>query len=217
MAAIPFALLYPEDDEDRLRRLGITTEEVRKAVERGVVERMNCANVQTLRATPVSCSGGRARFAISVKHSCRRVGAPTTLGTSRRLSSPNELVAIAVSTGDERTGREGQPEPRTKYPKGTVFLAAVNRNVQLSLFGEMIIDVDGTVLSKTRTWTLLMRTDAFAKEVRVELSLPAQIGDDGRVVAWSERIIFTPLSFEDTLPGDDDPPIEGIDVPVEPI
>jgi hypothetical protein len=215
LASTPFALLHPEDDNDRLRRLGVTTEEVRKAVERGIVERMNCTMFD-----PPSYPGV-VQWARTVRD-LRETLVPKgwRADNTRNFStvvSPNELVAIAVSTGDERTGREGEPEPRTKYPKGTVFLAAVNRNVQLSLFGEMIIDADGNVLSKTRTWTLLMRTDAFTKEVRVELSLPAQIGDDGRVIAWSERIIFTPLSFDNTLPGDDDPPIEGIDVPVEPI
>jgi hypothetical protein len=215
LTAIPFGLLHPEDDEDRLRQLGLTTEEVSKAVERGIVERMNC----TLFDPP--SYPGVVQWARTVRD-LRETLVPNgwRADNTRNFStvvSPNELVAIAVSTGDERTGREGDPEPRTKYPKGTVFLAAVNRNVQLSLFGEMIIDADGAVLSKTRTWTLLMRTDAVTKEVRVELSLPAQIGDDGRVIAWSERIIFTPFSFGDTLPGDDDPPIEGIDVPVEPI
>lgn len=215
MASDPFALLHPEDDEDRLRRLGITTEDVRKAVERGIVERMNCTTFD-----PPSYPGV-VQWARTVRD-LRETLVPNgwRADNTRNFStvvSPNELVAIAVSTGDERTGREGEPEPRTKYPKDTVFLAAVNRNVQLSLFGEMIIEADGKVLSKTRTWTLLMRTDAFAKEVRVELSLPARIGEDGRVIAWSERIIFTPLSFDNTLPGDDDPPIEGIDVPVEPI
>jgi hypothetical protein len=215
LTAIPFGLLHPEDDEDRLRQLGITTEEVSKAVERGIVERMNCTMFD-----PPSYPGV-VQWARTVRD-LRETLVPKgwRADNTRNFStvvSPNETVAIAVSTGDEQTGRQGDTEPRTKYPKGTVFLAAVNRNVQLSLFGEMIVEIDGTVLSKTKTWTLLMRTDAFAKEVRVELSLPAQIGDDGRVNAWSERIIFTPFNFGDNLPGDDDPPIEGIDVPVEPI
>src|SRR5205823_4957842 len=127
--------------------------------------------------------------------------------------SPNQLHAITISTGNDRTGKLGLPAPSTKYAKGPETIAAIEKNQQLSLLTPYVEEVDEVAAVRRTTWILLMATSKGT--VRCELSCPSEIGEDGRVSAWSERIILPPLEFDTTLPGDDGPPIPGIDVPVE--
>lgn len=105
----------------------------------------------------------------------------------------NETVALAVSTGDDRTGREGFPHPRTKYMKGPTVIDAIDRNVvQMELF-----DTGRRKKAETMpklTWFLLMVR--ARGEVRYEVSLPSAVDDEGFIVAWRERIILDPLTFD---------------------
>lgn len=216
--AVSQAFFEPDDVASALARLAVELEDVRKAVERGIFERMSCTKFDP------PCYPGVVQWARTVRD-LRETLVPDGwhADDTRNFSTvvrSDERVAISVSTGDEMTGLQPQddrPEPTTKYPKGTIFLAAVNQNVQLSLLGPFIADEDGSVVPRRATWTLLIHTDKRAGEVRYELSLASEVGDDDRVKAWSERIIFDPLPIASDLPGEDDPPIGGIDVPVEPI
>ena len=68
--------------------------------------------------------------------------------------------------------------------------------------------VPGPVPTDRVTWLLLIARGV--DEVRCELSLPAAIGDDGRVESWSERIILAPVGRdgEPTVsPADQEPDI----------
>lgn len=44
------------------------------------------------------------------------------------------------------------------------------------------------------TWLLLHFVDEESGEIRLELSLPSTMDDQGRIVDWRERIILPPIS-----------------------
>lgn len=133
-----------------------------------------------------------------------------------RTISPDGRIAVVVASGDERTGI-ATAEPATRHSKGSETGAAVEQNAQFVIPG---ID-DPDLPPQCETWVLLLcATDL---EMRYELSRPKKQNADGRITAWSDRIIFPPIDLE-SLPGrddeggdndeDDDGP-EGIVVPVE--
>ena len=104
--------------------------------------------------------------------------------------SPAGGVAIAVATGDERTGLdEIGVIPTTRYPKGRATRQAIARNVeQLQLFEEPRVPVQRTGTAAPTTWFLLVRRAGEA--INVELSLPDAIATDGRIESWSTRLIL---------------------------
>lgn len=130
-------------------------------------------------------------------------------------------IAITVATGTDRTGIPGLPEPMTKYSRGPMTHAAIERNLQLTIpfFDAGTDELTEHVIPET--WYLLIHTRY--DEVRFELSCPRHIGVDGRIDSWSERIIIPPLDTDTFFGGhgngDDDPGSLGgpIDVPVEPL
>jgi hypothetical protein len=134
---------------------------------------------------------------------------------------PDRAVAVTVSTGCEQTGVRGTREPSTRYPKGAQTAIAVETNVnigQLSLWevaSPQIPDAESEAEPRQQVlWVLLIAT--VGHEVRYELSRPDGQDEHGRVVSWSERIIFDSIDT-DALPGrqDDDDGDAGLDVPVE--
>ena len=99
-------------------------------------------------------------------------------------------MAIVVATGDEGTVIASKT-PKTNYPKGTVTHEAVDVNrAQLDLPGITPIS-DGT-RPRATTYVLLIANQS-GRGVRAELSLPLEIGEDGRIELWAERIILPPL------------------------
>jgi len=103
--------------------------------------------------------------------------------------SPDNSTAITVSSGDDCTGLRDR-SPKTRNPKGAATLAAIMRNVLQLNFG--FIDDDDDEAQRL-TWVLLVARTR--DEVRCELSLPAAIGEGGRVTSWAERIIMEPVSL----------------------
>ena len=104
-------------------------------------------------------------------------------------------LAIAVSTGDERTGNIDE-EPCTKSSKGPRTVDAVSMN-QLLLFPEIPgFPVSFEGMDQRSTWWLLIHRDVKASEVRCELSSPINMSADGRIDGWAERIILEPIPFD---------------------
>lgn len=123
------------------------------------------------------------------------------MGWHRPESSVYELVinesdtlGIAVASGDEGTGVEAG-YPSNKSPKGRYTLKAVDANRQADMFAEMLPSQPAP--SELETWVLLHHFDPRRKERRIELSRPSDMDSDGKIIEWSERIILTPLSFDD--------------------
>jgi hypothetical protein len=184
-------LVEQADPRERLATLGLTPEIVRDAVMAGEVHRRRCT-----RNHPPSY-GGYGAWAETV---CRLGELLKPEKWTRRdpsnfsiVVNADETVALAVSTGDDRTGREGDPHPRTKYVKGPTVIEAIDRNViQMELFDtgrrKKVAELPKL------TWFLLMVR--ARGEVRYEVSLPNAVDDEGFVVAWRERIILDPLMFD---------------------
>jgi hypothetical protein len=98
--------------------------------------------------------------------------------------SPDRKMAIAVSTGDENTGRPGE-DVATKYTKGPATAAVINRN-QLLLGPEF--EQTEEDIEVQATWILLIRSERGV--VSCELSLPEAVDANGNVQSWAHRFHF---------------------------
>ena len=130
---------------------------------------------------------------------------------------PGGMWAIGVASGDEHTGIPDET-PSTQYVRGPETRRVVDIN-QLS-FAALSADFAELDAVLTRqTWFLLHHRDDDADEIRVELSLAAEMTPDNFVTRWTERIILTwadggsPIAHP--VPGSGDgPEDEEIDIPV---
>lgn len=194
----------------RLTELGITEDLLIQAVQRGLTAWASC--------TPnhPQLFGGISQWAETVC-ALRETLLPLGWYRSDEGNLPLTInragnLAITVATGDESTG---QPEesPCTKSSKGprTASAIAVNRR-QLTLFGDIrLLPEDLEQVNGRMTWLLLVHRDMLARELRCELSRPIEIGLDGRVDGWVERIILGRTPF-----GADAIDISGPSVPQTP-
>lgn len=189
----------PADVVDRLALLDLSVDVLRDAVARGEAARNSCT------ANDPGITPGFLAWARTTR-GLRDLQAPagwrrSSEGGLETAVSPDGKLALAVATGDEATGRAGSP-PKTKYSKGPATAAAIEQN-QLSLFAE-----PGRAELSRVTWLLLIARGV--DEVRCELSLPKEIGDDGKVESWSERIILAPVGRDGeptVTPADQEPDI----------
>lgn len=97
----------------------------------------------------------------------------------------DESIAIAVSSGDENTGRNG-PDPSTKNVKGSATEDAVDVNRKLP-FGRGEAGVD--------FWYLLI--DATDDGVWAELARPILRDAMGRVNGWTDRLLLGRVDLEE--------------------
>lgn len=128
-----------------------------------------------------------------------------------RVISPDGRCALTVASGDRLTGARGPKDPSTKYARGSQTDLAIQANKTLSLFGPTD---DATPPPHCETWILLLHADLQRAEVRFELSRPQAQDGEGRVVAWSRRIILPPIHIDAVTPPDDESGNGVIDVPV---
>ncbi len=117
--------------------------------------------------------------------------------------------AIAVSSGCPNTGM-ARATPTTNCPKGPSTAGAISVNhAQLELFP----DIKKTKVPKAPiTWLFLFHRDA--KEIRLELSLPSSIGENGYIDGWNERILLPTIPLDPALVVAP-PPDFGPDIDVE--
>jgi hypothetical protein len=205
----------PHDRNSRLYALGLDEATVEKIVLHGLIARQGCSPL-----SPPSYPGV-VQWAETIIGSrmilIPRGWTPNDAHNFSRIVNPEGTIAIIVATGDEHTGI-ATAEPRTKYPKGPETTAAVLANEQMEFPGLAIAAFESPTAPKCETWILLPSTNDF--EMRYELSRPKAQDKEGRVVSWSDRIIFPSIEIE-SLPGrddnggDDDDDDRGIDVPVE--
>jgi hypothetical protein len=108
-------------------------------------------------------------------------------------------LAITVASGDEATGNPGE-HPTNRARKGRNTVEAIEANRQLQLFEMLPPSIqEEPVDSDRQTWVLMHHTDTARGEIRIELSRPSQIGNDGKITAWAERIILGSIPFDDEL------------------
>lgn len=96
-------------------------------------------------------------------------------------------LCVAVVGGNERTGRRGLPHPSTARPRGPVTRLRVAAN-----YGKAA-PLPGMELAEDRadsivTWFLMAY--AARDRIQTELSMPLICGQDGYILAWSERILL---------------------------
>lgn len=112
-----------------------------------------------------------------------------------RTLHPEGHIAIAVATGNEATGVASE-SPITKSVKGPSTIEAVEANrLQAWLPGmeppSTSVDEDE---AQPTTWLLLIHH--AANEIRAELSQPFEIGTDGRINGWRERILLRSMPLD---------------------
>lgn len=131
---------------------------------------------------------------------------PNDANNYATVVSPSGRDAIAVAAGDAGTGVAGA-NVATRTNKGPVTRAKAGDN-QLSLFemvAEQFPSPQALPDAGVRTWLLLHYVDEEAEQIRVELSLPTGLDENGRVIGWHQRIILTPIPhlpepFAETAP-----------------
>jgi hypothetical protein len=109
----------------------------------------------------------------------------------------DETIAITALSGDERTGTEETPS--TRSPKGRTTAEAVQTNSDQFVF-EFMEDAaaiaEAAKVPGRSLWIFLIHRDHKKGELRSELSCPCEMGDDGYIEKWHDRIIFPPISFD---------------------
>ena len=191
-------ILYdaPEEIASRLDQLGVTEVALREAIYQGHLQRTRLT-LNHPRTFPGLVMWGEVVAAL--RDQLRPLdwirqdvgGFPVTVKETLNL-------AIAVASGDEATGNPyAHPSNRSKKGRHTVDAIESNRQMVL-LFEEFMQDVKEDV-EGTQTWILMHHTDTSKREIRFELSLPAEIGNDGKITSWSERILLGSVSFDDDL------------------
>lgn len=200
----------------RVQELGIPDPEIlRVALEAGELERSS--HHRNVPAMSVGCIG----WGVSVGELRNRLAPYGWIANSEgRLETTLNLkmrVAVAITSGDEATGRADQT-PKTKHKKGVATEAAIEENAQqLSLFSTISpsdpayeptpqlrpvagpADVSPPIQAEdvpegVMLWVLLKARDR--DQIRCELSLPLAYGIDGYVNMWAERIILPPIDLD---------------------
>lgn len=112
-----------------------------------------------------------------------------------RTIHPEGHIAIAVATGNEATGLATE-SPATKSVKGpsTIDALEVNRHQDWLPGLEPVATTSEEQENQPSTWLLLVHH--AGNEVRSELSLPLDVGLDGRISVWRERILLRPIPLE---------------------
>ena len=182
------------DAMDRLAELGLTVEQIERAIRRAEAEASMCTSLDPPIMEGLTRWGRTNRFLRE-----ELVPAGWTYDNPRNLPRtihPSGEFAIVATTGD--TLGQAEVRPRTKYPKGFASAQAVEVNGQLTLdFGDFAAGYQSTRQSDANdllTWLLLF--EVTDEGIRVELALPDGI-DDGWITSWTERIILTPFQRDD--------------------
>lgn len=216
------ALEHPDDEGDPLGQLGLTLAILHNALLAGERERRTCTKFDAKSAPGFlmwTRTTRRLREQLTPKpRSWRSVD----INQLPMAVNPDRTVGIVVSSGDAFTGLDipGQ-QPKTRYPKGAMTAAVVERNEQLALF-----DVPGEAESVTPnpgeyaalvTWVLLWYRDGRRREIRGEVSRPEKVGDDRKIDHWAQRILLPPIPLGDEVKLDEGDEPDDVDVDVEPL
>ena len=208
------ALWQPTPDEsgDPLAHLGLQENDFTDMMREGHVASRSVTNLDPRNAS------GTSRYIrmVGTLRGClvRRGWVPGDPRGLATITSPDGQVTLVVCSGNALAGSvDLRKQPRTRYPKGPMYRAAVATNRQLVL-GEPDTAPNGAP-SSSQTWLALWWASAL--EGRVEISLPASVDKSGFVDGWAQRLILDPIALGEYPATDDDDPQDGIDVPVEPM
>lgn len=189
--------IQPLEVDDRLKQLGLTQQLLLESVMRGFLAWLNCTENHPP-AFPGITAWGETNCGL--REGLLPMGWERLNDRNLPLTVNRENgVALTASSGDECTGIEGMV-PRTRNPKGTTIKDATNSNrAQLGLFTDNDLPPepdDLETIKEWATWLLLTYRDTGTRVVRCELSRPIEMGIDGRVDGWAERIILGSIPFD---------------------
>jgi hypothetical protein len=184
----------PDEVPTRLAELGVSQEILCEAVDRGQAAWASCtpnhpAQFPGIWAWAEAVNGLRERLIPEGWTRVNNENLPLTVDAAGR-------VCIAVSTGDENTGRP-DTSPCTRSSKGPRTKSAVTDNArQYRLFEDIRLrPQELEEINAKMTWILLFHRDTKAEEVRSELSRPIRMNLEGQVAGWAERIILGSSPF----------------------
>lgn len=178
-----------DEVEAALTRLGVPLKVLQEAVQSGFVARIfrtsndapGAAGYYQWNETLRSL---RENMALNGWRRSDKGGWPTTV-------HPDRLLAIAVSSGNQNTGL-AHAVPSTKSAKGPRTMDAVDINAdQPWIPGLEPAQPEMEEQNDYPTWFLMFQK--HGQEIRSELSLPVNIGRDGYIDYWQERIILPSL------------------------
>lgn len=110
---------------------------------------------------------------------------------------PRAKLAIAMASGDRYTGTATSPATRADKGMVTRLNVLANQGTFASLAEEWE-EFTAATAKGIPTWLLLYFIDEKAGEVRLELSLPTYMSDDGHVAGWRKRVIISSISLDPT-------------------
>ncbi len=180
---------------DRLAQLGLTETPLRESIYQAYLQRIRLT-LNHPRIYPGLVMWGEA--VASLREQLRVHGWERLDEANFPLTVNEQLgIAITVASGDEATGNQSA-NPSNRSKKGPNTVDAIEANRQLDMFAELIPESNESGdVAALDTWVLLHHIDPVKKEIRIEFSRPCDIGDDGKIRAWSERIILNSISIDD--------------------
>jgi hypothetical protein len=188
--------------DDRLAELGLTADILRDSLEEGWRVAADCTKHDPPNLPGIIVWGK------TIRHLRDRL-VPAGWRSNNTMNyatviSPDRKTALGVAAGDECTGRDGLT-PCTRSPKGPATRRALDRNqLTFSDFADHFPKPARRLVTglQRQTWLLLHYVDEDEGEIRLELSLPSEMDDQGRIVAWRERIVLEPIPrLPEALPG----------------
>jgi hypothetical protein len=202
----------------RLRELGLTPEDLHKAIAGGSAEARLCTEMD---APGMAGYAFWSRSNRTFRERMARMGWTYSNAQSiLRTINPSGAFAITAVSGSGMVGEEAASfsgDVRTKNPKGSAVAKLVERNfVQLPLFPVAVDAREEVEANDLPTWFLLYKS---SKEgLSFELSLPVEMHGK-HVDTWRERIILDDNPFLgaefDIKRLDEVPSVAPVEVPVE--
>jgi hypothetical protein len=196
MTALPNLYSDPNDVDQRLEAMNLTVSNLLTAAKKGLAAWADCTpnHPPTYPGTAFWAETTRAlREGLFAAGWTRKNESNLPL-----VVNENETLAIAVSSGNEETGRK-DGTPGTRSAKGPRTAAAVRVNQQQQAFDFMDPEavIESLKTAGRATWLFLTYRDLSAQELRCELSRPISMTEDGHVDQWGERILLEPIPFGD--------------------
>lgn len=186
----------PEGIATRLEQLGLEESVLREAVYQGHLQRTRLTLNHPVIYHGLNMWG---EIVAALRNQLRPLGWVREDVGSYALTAHEELkLAITVASGDEGTGNP-LTHPTNRSRKGRNTVDAIEANRQFELFEFEQVPPEREDDEDKQTWVLMHHTDTTKAEIRVELSLPSSIGNDGKITAWAERIILSSIPFDDDL------------------
>lgn len=184
----------PQEIASRLEQLGLEESALREAVNQGHLQRTRLTLNYPLIYHGLNMWG---EVVAALRNQLRPLDwVREDIGSYALTVHEERKLAITVASGDEGTGNPSA-HPSNRSRKGRNTVEAIEANRQLELFEQLPPEMEAE--EGKQTWVLMHHTDTARGEIRVELSRPLSIGNDGKIAAWAERIILSSIPFDDEL------------------